>query len=351
MGTNDTRSLVLRLSRIAVLLGIVAASLMSAGVARAVDDDPDPEPPPNAGAPNLLFTAYSVAPFGTSQWEVRYTVANRGITAAPAFHVAIRENGGATIEDRAQASLAAHSSRSEVIHVNRTGCYLAVRLLADSTHVVRESSELDNERVVSAMTSPLCPQLPKYKVKAVSFRAIDETGPDTPGSNEPYWVTSTVGTDGSQHTEASHVFGSIDSGDTASFGATELCMYLSCAGGAAPFGIGFSVQLWEQDDNDLAKVLEETKAQFPKVGALSAAVSAPTWVGAAVPIVGGILDVLAELAKDDLIASQTYAYSPDFLAARLPTVGTVFTDTRRYEDTTPILGGAYELRTTVTRVA
>jgi CARDB len=351
MGINDRRGLVLRLCRIVALLGVVAASLVCAGVASAVDDDPDKDPPPSAGAPNLLFTANSVEPFGTSEWEIRYTVTNRGITATPAFHVAVQENGGRLIKDTAQASLAPGFSRSEVIHVARTGCYFAVRFVADSTRVVRESSELDNERVVTVMTSPLCSQLPKYKVKAVSFRAIDESGPDSLGANEPYWSTSTVGEQGTQRTEASHVFGSIDTGDTASFGVTELCMYLSCAGGAAPFGIGFSIQLWEQDNNDLARVLHEISEQFPKAGALSATVSAPTWVGTALPIVGGILDVLADLAEDDLLGSQTYAYSPDFLAAKLPTVGSIFTDTRRYEGASVILGGVYELTTTVTRFA
>ena len=79
--------------------------------------------------------------------------------------------------------------------------------------------------------------------------------------------------------------------------------------------------------------------------------SAPTWVGTALPIIGGILEVLADLAKDDLLGSQTYAYSPDFLAAKLPTAGTTFTDTRRYEGASVILGGVYELTTVVTRVA
>jgi hypothetical protein len=185
-----------------------------AGVASAVDDDPDKDPPPSAGAPNLLFTANSVEPFGTSQ------------------------------------------------------------------------------------------------VRAVSFRAIDESGPDSPGSNRPYWILSTVGKDGTARTRASHVFGSIDTGDSASFGVTEGCTYLSCAGGAAPFGIGFSIQLWEQDNNDLAKVLQEISEQFPKAGALSSTVSAPTWAGTALPLVGGILDVLADLAKDDLLGVADVRVQP-----------------------------------------
>jgi hypothetical protein len=60
---------------------------------------------------------------------------------------------------------------------------------------------------------------------------------------------------------------------------------------------------------------------------------------------------MVTVAEDDLIGSQTYAYSPLFLAAKLPTVNSSFTDVRRYEDKTPILGGAYDLTTTVTRIA
>jgi hypothetical protein len=351
MRTNHTGRLVLRLGRAAALLSVVTLSLVVSAAAIAVDDDPDKEPPPSASMPNLQFSAGTVAPYGTSQWEIRYTVVNRGATSTPSFHVRVAENGGATIKDTAWPALSIGMSHSEVIHIDRTGCYLGVRFVADSTHVVKESLETDNERVVTAMTSPQCSQLPKYKVRAVSFRAIDEFGPDWWGSDEPYWIFSTVGQAGTEHTHASQRYGSIDTGSTASFSVIDSCLYLSCTGDALPFGIGISVQLWEQDNNDLATVLKETSEQFPKVGALSAALSAPTWVGTAVTVVGGILKELAELAKDELHASQTYAYSADFLAAKLPTVGTTFTDVRRYEDTSFLSPGVYELTTSVTRVA
>jgi hypothetical protein len=331
------------------LLCVAAASLVFAGAALAIDDDPK-EPPPPVPVANLQFSAGTVQPFGLSQWEIRYTVVNRGTAATPFFRVAVQENGGGTIKDTFHSVLAPGASRSEVIHVNRTGCYFAVRFVADSTRVVRESNELDNTRVASVVTDPLCSQLPRYKVKAVSFRAVDETGVDIAGSDEPYWIFSSVGQAGTARTTASHVFGSIDTGDTASFGVTEGCIYVSCAGGAAPFGIGFSIQLWEQDNNDLAKVLKEVSEQFPKAGALSSLVSAPTWVGTAVPIVGGILGVIAGLAEDDLVGSQTYAYSRAFLEAKAPAVGSSFTEIRRYGSDS-VFSGLYDLTTTVTRVA
>lgn len=351
MSSNDTRGLVLRLCRIVALLGIAAASLVSAGVASALDNDPDKDPPPSAGEPNLVFTANSVEPFGTSQWEIRYTVRNQGITATPAFHVAVRENGGGLIKDTAVAALNPGFSRSEVIHVDRTSCYVAVRFLVDSTRAVRESSENDNERVAVNMTSPTCPQLPKYTLWAMSFRVIDETGPDRIGANEPYWDFNVVGGPGTGTTKKSQVFGSMDTGDTASFAVTERCLYLSCSGGAAPFGIGLSIQAWEQESNDAAEILRKIAEEFGKAGPLTSLAAASPWVAGATPIIGGALKIIADLAEDDLIGTQTYAYSPVLLAAKLPTVGSSFTDVRRYEDGTPILGGVYELTTTVTRVA
>jgi len=351
MSTNHTDGLLRRMIRVVALLGVVALSLVCATAARAVDNDPDKDPPPNAGAPNLVFTANSAEPFGTSQWEIRYTVRNQGITAAPAFHVAVRENGGGLIKDTAVAPLNPGFSRSEVIHVDRTSCYFAVRFLADATRVVRESSENDNERVAVNMTSPTCPQLPKYEVNAMSFRAIDETGPDGVGANEPYWIFNVVGQPGTATTKRSQVFGSIDTGDTASFAVTERCLYLSCSGGAAPFGIGLSIQAWEQENNDAAEILRKIAEEFGKAGPLTSLVSASPWVATATPIISGALKIIADLAEDDLIGSQTYVYSPLFLATKLPTVGASFTDTRRYVDDTPILGGVYELTTVVTRVA
>lgn len=351
MSSNDTGSLAFRLNRIAALVAMLAVSLVYAAAASAADNDPDGDPPPSVARPNLVFSAASVAPFGTSQWEIRYTVANRGTAKALPFHVSVQENGGGLIKDTANLALDAGGSRSEVVHVARTGCYFAVRFVADSTRAVIESSEIDNQRVALVLTSPACSQQPKYKVKAVSFHVIDESGIDLAGSDEPYWIFNSVGANGTAHTTRSHVFGNIDTGDTASFGLTEGCIYVSCSGAAAPFGIGISNQLWEQDNGDAAEVLRDVSDGFETVGPLTSLVAAPTWVGAALPIMGGVLDLIADLAEDDLLGSQTYAYSPLFLATKAPAVGSRFTDVRRYEGASAILGGVYDLTTVVTRVA
>src|SRR4051794_2016253 len=127
--------------RAIALLGVVAATtLASASAASALPPiDPDGDPPLPPDRPNLVFTAASVAPSGTADWELSYTVANRGSATAGSFRVAARQNGAATIKETAHGSLAPGASRSETIHLARTGCYMPVSFTADTTHTVAES--------------------------------------------------------------------------------------------------------------------------------------------------------------------------------------------------------------------
>ena len=256
--------------RIALLAVLAVAALSFASAANALPIDPGdgggdpPLPPPK---PNLVIGQASVT-HGTTvnDWVISYTVANRGNADAGAFRVSVGQDGVGPIKDTAYSSLAAGASRSETIHLLRTNCYIAVRFTADAGRVVSESNETDNVREAVDLTSLTCPTQPKYKVKAVSFHANDETGIDLVGSDEPYWVLCGVGLDGTQHCSASHVFGDIDTGDTASFGPTEGCMYISCAGGAAPLGMGFSVQAWESDEADVPDTLNSTSIAFHDIG-------------------------------------------------------------------------------------
>src|SRR5262245_58903706 len=82
---------------LAVLAGTAVAALAFAGVAGAVppccrDDPPDPPPPPPPRA-NLVISAGSVATVGSDQWQVSYTVWNRGNAASTSFFVDTHENG------------------------------------------------------------------------------------------------------------------------------------------------------------------------------------------------------------------------------------------------------------------
>ena len=265
------------------LFGALAVALALAGTAGAAGLDPIDDRVIRE-EPNLVISSASVAPYGTSAWEIRYTVANRGGVATPAFHVALRQNGGAFIQDEYHSSLAPGASRSRTVYIRREDCYIPVRLLADSTRLVFESNEFDNGRVAVGLTSATCRTQPHYSVNAVKFTAVDESGIDWTGSDEPYFKFKSIGADGAQHSWQTHVFGDIDTGDTAQFGV-EGCIYLTCAGGAAPNGISFT-----------------------------------------------ILALEADLGAEDLIGSQTYVYDPVFLASKLPAVAATFEDVRVYSD-------------------
>jgi hypothetical protein len=313
-------------------MAAMAVALAAAGGAGAAGGLDPVEPPAPIRMPNLAITAASVTPYGATQWQIHYTMSNRGTGPAPVFDVAVQENGTTLMRDTAYGPLAAGASRSENVLVPRTSCYVPVRVVADSIHAVAESPKYDNERWAVGLTATACPSLPKYKVKALSFHAVDESGTDWLGSDEPYWIFNAVGLVGTQRTTASHVFGNIDTGDTANFNAIEGCAYLSCDGGAAPFGIGFSIQLWEHDHGDPPTVLTNTAKLFYGLGSLLNLWDGTRWAGESIATFGtGLNLILNMIWADDLLGSQTYAYDPAYLASRLPTVGAGFTDTRTYE--------------------
>jgi hypothetical protein len=313
----------------ALMAAMAVAFALAGGAGAAGGLDPDPPPP--IRMPNLAISAASVTPYGATQWLINYTVSNRGTGPAPAFNVAVQENG-TTLMLMAYGPLAAGDSRSKNALVPRTSCYVPVRVVADPSHAVDESPKYDNERWAVGLTATTCPSLPKYKVKALSFHAVEESGTDWLGSDEPYAALSSVGIAGTQHSTVSHVFGNIDTGDTANFNAIEGCLYLTCDASAAPFGVGFSVQLWEHDHGDPPTLLTNTATLFYGLGSLLNLSDATRWASENVAVVGTALNRFLDMIwADDLIGSQTYAYDPVYLASRLPTVGAGFTDTRTYQ--------------------
>jgi hypothetical protein len=341
-----------RLSRLAALALVALTALAlaaAAGAAPPVDPDDPPDPPPApTPKPNLVINAGSVAPVGTDQWEVRYTVSNRGNAEAKLFYVDTKQDGSALLKSTLHYPLAPGASRSEVMYFPRTAnCYLAVRFQADSRGTVPESSETDNFRWAVGHTGPTCATLPRYKVKAVSFHVVDETHWTDWGSDEPYWIFNGVGVNGTQLSSTSHRYESIDTGDTPPFGVADGCLYINCAGGTAPNGMGFSVQAWEEDGGDQAQNLATTATAFQTVGGILTPLGAPAWIGTTLTTVGTALNVIAGWLKDDLIGSQTYAYDVVSLASRLPFAGGSFSDTRTYSGS----DGTYRLTVQVTRTA
>jgi hypothetical protein len=333
-----------RLTRLTLLAAAIAtfAFAAAAGAGPPIGELPPLPPEPK---PNLVVTEASAAPAGTAQWELRTTVKNAGNAPAPAFHVDTHRDGSALIKSTAHASLAAGASRSETIMLPRTSCYLAVRFLADSKNAVAESTEVGNTRWAVAHTSATCSSLPRYAIKAVSFRAVDETGIDWLGSDEPFWTFNAVGTEGTARSTASRVFGSVDTGHTASFDSTEGCIYLSCAGGAAPDGIGVSLQLWEKDLGYVNGTLSAVATAFRSIGRVYP-LNEAEWIVEATDKLGSVFDEINSWAADDLVGWQLYTYMPVDLAQRLPAVGASFDDTRTYSGG----GGRYTMTTRVTRV-
>jgi hypothetical protein len=347
MSSNVRDTLVRALTVLAVIVG--SALILSSG-ASAADDNPDPDPPPSTAKPNLVVQSASVVPYGTTEWEVRYTVKNVGTTTAAPFHVMVQRNGTAegvaTVKDAAHASLAPGASRPDTFHLPRSNCYLPLRFVADSTRVVTELREYDNERWAVGIASPTCQTQPHYTVKAVSFHVNDESGFDLAGSDEPYWIFNSVGVDGTQHSTVSHVFEGMDTGDTGTFTASEGCLYVWCGGGGAPFGMGFSIQAWEHDLGEIPNILLWTAKGFREAGGLVDQWGGAPWLATALTKVGDGLDYILSWAwADDLVGSQTYVYDPAYLAGRLPSAGS-FTDTRTY---TGGDGGTYTLTVEVTR--
>ncbi len=172
---------------------------------------------------------------------------------------------------------------------------------------------------------------PRYRVTAASFKALDESGIDASGSDEPYWIFNTVSNGGTASSRASQVFGSIDSGDTQYFGVADSCLWgCGAAGAEAPVGIGLSVQLWESDLGHVSDTLHDTADAFQAAGPILTAAGAPAWVGATTSAMGKAMDFILGWAQDDLLGTNTYAFSADSLAAALPSRGTSFADTRTY---------------------
>lgn len=196
---------------------------------------------------------------------------------------------------------------------------------------------------------------PRYVVRAVEFRAIDETNWDGnflfPVSDEPYWVMSSVGEEGTARTKRSGVYGDVDSGETRRLG---MCLWgrLFCLQGQeAPNGIGFSIQLWEHEFGDVNAIREKTRQAFEAAGPILTYTGAPAWIVKATPIIGRGLDYILSLLNDDLIGTRTYAYSASYLSNRLSVVGQSFTETRIYNGAETSGGGDYSLTIKVTRVA
>lgn len=329
----------LSVAALAALAALALAGPPAGARPREGTDPPVPADPP--AAPNLQVTALSVAPAGEG-WSVAYTVGNAGTATAPPSRVSFAGGGVAT--EAAVPGLVPGAGRSGSFTVPRADCFVMLRAVADAAGAVREVSESDNARQALGVAPP-CPA--RYRVTATAFKALDESGVDWTGSDEPYWVFSTVSGEGTARSRATQVFGDVDSGETRAFGFGDSCVWgCGAAGEPASFGVGFSVQLWEQDLGHVDQTLYDTAKAFQVAGPILTFAGAAAWVGATSTAMGTAMDYILGWADDDLLGNATYAFSADYLAGVLPGPGTGFTDTRVYEGS----GARYRLSMRVTRV-
>lgn len=318
--------------------------------ASAVDDPGDPIPgddPPAGAYSEIYATSARVTPYGSTEWQVDVTVHNGGNYGTGGFTNTYRADGTTVVATRSMSGIPYHQSRTESFRIPRTGCYIALKLSVDSSNVVKERVETNNTTwLVGQATNP-CSTAPKYTIKAETFKAVDESSYNV-GSDEPFWNFSSVGTAGTARTTQTKVFGSVDTGETHAFGATEGCLWRACGlGDYAPNGVGLSVQLWEKDQGDMTENRARAEQYFGYAGLIATAAGAPVWVTKAIPYVTDGVDWVLSNLEDDHMATETFAFSPADLAAKVPLKGLSTVYTRNFEGG----GGSYTLNLRITRVA
>jgi hypothetical protein len=209
------------------------------------------------------------------------------------------------------------------------------------------------------VATPTCPPPPadgsgpQYKVKMLKFTADDESNLDFAGSDEPYFVYSAVGTEGTSVTRKSATFGDVDSEESRPFGSADYLWGTKCHGKTAPLGIGYSVELFEHD----LGTSEETRATVAKYFGYAGDIAdylgqqypALAWVPPTVKVIGQGVDFVLDWGKDDLIGTSTASFTPSELASKLPTKGGSFTKSIYLGGADTSGGADYTLQIQVTR--
>lgn len=337
--SNSTRtSRFMRMSALAVVAG-VAALATPAGALPPPGNDP-PEPPER---PDLTVSALSVVPSGSS-WSIGYSVRNGGTKAAPSSTLGL--NGGpGLVSTKSVPSLAVGATASGTVLLPRTAeCFAHMFVTADSARVITESSETNNTRQ-SVGTLPGCP--PRYKVTAYQFKALDESGPDWSGSDEPFWIFNSVSTGGTALSTRSQVYGDVDTGETR-FLANQCIFGCGGSGALAPLGIGLSVQAWEEDGGNVDSVYYDVADAFDDVGGILAEAKLGDWLEKAGEAMTSVVRYILDWYANDLLGKSDFGYAPEYLAQALPAPGRSFSDTRILGDSST--GASYSLDLTVQRI-
>jgi hypothetical protein len=153
---------------------------------------------------------------------------------------------------------------------------------------------------------------PRYRLEALEFKCLDESGVDIFGSDEPKWFfTWTSGK--APKTVASREFGDIDSGDTRRW---TPALRITPAGGV-PGPLALSIQLYEIDQGNPDKMRTAVEAAVTTANLVAMAKT-----GKPLPFREAITKQLVDLLGNDLMGSSTVAFSSAELTKRLSRPGT-----------------------------
>lgn len=168
---------------------------------------------------------------------------------------------------------------------------------------------------------------PKYVVRAVKFKCVDESGADFLGSDEPFWVFSARDPGGRIHTTRSQEFKDVDSGEQRKFEAGNGQNVIWPRKGASSGdsgSIALSIQLWEADQGDHDAIARDTQKAF-ELGGLAPVIG--DWIRR---VPGVVKDQIADFVGDDLMGSRTLLFPAARLARQLPRPGARMTQTLRF---------------------
>lgn len=151
---------------------------------------------------------------------------------------------------------------------------------------------------------------PRYRLEALSFKCIDESGVDMFGSDEPRWFFSWANT-GKPRTVSSREFGDIDSGDSRTWKPP-----LKITPGPVSGPLALNITLYEIDQGNAETMRKGVEAAV--VGANLASMAAG---GGPVSVPEPVKKQLVNLLGNDLMGSATVAFSLDELRRKLTRPG------------------------------
>ncbi len=156
----------------------------------------------------------------------------------------------------------------------------------------------------------------EYTIKASKFTCKEETGWSWTGSDEPYFIFSSTAS-GMSITTKSHVFGDINSGNSANFGTSEGWIWGQdhLPHEVPKAGVGASVVLMEHDAGDPEEARAAVSAAFAAADAILVAGGVTAWIAAVVSAVGALVVWLVGYLDEDFIGQHVIVFTPDFLDA------------------------------------